>query len=336
MKPADEAAVKTKKIRKRIDPSLEEELMSAALDEFGPGNPYGVYAIGIGSKRRNGESLHYRTLTAFVERKLAAPENPVPAIHFESGGNEWTCVPDIIATGQRACVENGRAVHFNGLFPGASIALRDVFHRVGGVGALVSVAPNKGPTHLITAGHLFFPRSPGTPIYCALGAGQAVREVGGLTANLLDSTHAGNNPLDAALVALNELGRGFALETRPRNEIRRFAKNYHGQRAQAFRPTTGDYSQSTVMSTSPFAAHISADARPNSYIVRDVVHTSFPITISGDSGTILSTNLSSGLGDGVGICVGRHGQASLFEPFARMLPRFERILGRSLSIWSRR
>src|SRR5205085_1640635 len=119
-------------------------------------NRYGVYAFGIGARTRRGRRRE-RTLVVYIVRKLVTPKHRVPPISFRHGGRTVTITPDVVATGgaMRAC--DGTDSTYTGLHAGAAIAIGSGGTRAvtGGIACLIG--RGDGPTHLLTAGHLFPP-----------------------------------------------------------------------------------------------------------------------------------------------------------------------------------
>jgi hypothetical protein len=314
---------------------LWASVMRAALRVFGPDNPYGVYAFGIGPRVSGGQRKE-RSLVVYVERKLIAPEHPIPALVLRYRGRRSTIVPDVVATGGRARAAQAHGTTYSGLHAGAAIASPLGTGRmvIGGVACLLG--DGQGPRYLLTAGHLFARGAGPVPVRAAASGTAPSQIVGHLAVNFLDAQPPpGRHTLDVAAVKLEAAGAALArASTRgPKPVDVMPSDRTDGVGARAFLPTAHDYSAEVSVVRGPYHAFLAADARPGNYEVWDVLRTDRAITAPGDSGTILATADAPTLV--IGSCVGEDRQVSLFEPLGVAIARLRRMTNETLSIWRR-
>jgi hypothetical protein len=291
--------------------------MAAAEAMFPPDNPYGVLAFGFGRKIRSGRTSRTRCLNVYVLQKHVAPERPVPPVVVESAG--LTLRPDVIGVGVPPRPHDGDAIAppMTGLYPGAAILVRGRVSEFGGVACVLGDAG--GPTHVLTAGHLFPSGQPGVEVLGARRGGPRV-VVGNLVANLLDQPFPSMTfPIDAALVALTFDGVQIASASTegPRIADVLDGDAMRGIAVMAFLPTSHDFSHGTTTLDGPVTVHMSAAAR-GTYTVRQALGTHAAVTNDGDSGTIFF-NGHSDSALVAGLCVGEFGPMSVCEPFVRAL-----------------
>lgn len=312
---------------KRIHPDLWPAVMARAKELFPPNNPYGVFSFGIGDKLVEGVPRGYRTLVVHVRRKLQDPANPIPKIEIEVGGRKLLVTPDVIATGAEPRTHPGVGVMFSGLHSGAPIvAGAGTVAEAGGVGCLLTTG-GKRPTHLITAGHLFYPGSPQPPpVFAGVPGSTTPVECGRLLVNLLDETARAEFQIDAALVELSDtklIDQGPPPGAPSLTDVESVVQG-QSYSVQAYRPTANSPSRVVSAQLLPNVIHLPAAPRPGFLVLEDVLQTSMPITQRGDSGTILFT--ASAPRRAVGSCVGRLGTSALFEPVSRSLQLFQRSI----------
>lgn len=302
---------------RRLSAEKWPAVMAAAGELFGPDNPYDVVAFGIGPKRTGGRTLGYQTLVVYVERKEQQPSRPVPAVHFVHQGRSYRVQPDVRGVGRGPGPSYGSGLAFSGLHPGAAISVDGRFS--GGVACLLG--DGSGPSHLLTAGHIFPPGGAGTPVFAADSGTSADVHCGTLVRNLLDEAPlAGGYQLDVALVQLTSAGDGLVLAPGligPALAAISETVDTHNCQAQAFCPTTGDYSATVTTAWVPIVAQMVAADTGHRYTVGDVIQTDHAITAPGDSGTILFSLTAPPRA--LGLCVGGFQGFSLFEPLARAL-----------------
>jgi hypothetical protein len=212
------------------------------------------------------------------------------------------------------------ASHFSppllGLYAGAAIHVRGRVGQFGGVACLLG--DGHRATHFLTAGHLF-PTGQENVEVLAARRGAPPSVIGKLQVNLLDAPFAGQHPLDVALVALTPAGMRMAEQSRDGAKLRDFIGGdvLAGAEVNAFLPTAHDCSRATELLDGPLDAQMRSAAR-GVYFVQQVVGTRAVITNPGDSGTILYNGPLSAA-SAVGICVGKFGPMSIFEPLERAL-----------------
>jgi hypothetical protein len=292
-------------------------VMAAARRKFGPANPYGVCAFGIDRKVTLGRTLSARALNVYVVHKHPKPERVVPTLVLRGG--RLRVRPDVIGVGVQPRVHEASQIGppMLGLYPGAVIHAHGRISQFGGVASLLGVG--NGPSHLLTAGHLFPTNQRNVEVLAALRGG-APTVVGALVTNLLDAPFADvGHALDVALVALNADGIRIARQSQDGPQLKGFIGSDAdgGIDVSAFLSTAHDCSRATTTLDGPLDAHMQSPAR-GVYLVQQVVGTRAVITNPGDSGTILY-NGSLSAASAVGVCVGQFGAMSIFEPFDRAL-----------------
>ncbi len=327
---------KQQKVGVRLDPTQARAAVAAAAAAFPPGNPQGVVGVAAGRKRVRGRRTSVPALLAFVTRKLDDPGVPIEPVAFEHRGARRELMPDVIATGGPVAMVAGGQPSFDGLYAGSALRVQSTKAVVGAVTCLLG--PADGPTHLLTAGHLFAPGASNAEVKAARGRQQPEVVVGRLARNLLDDPGQGE-PLDAALVALTAEGRHMALTTGlverlPRLDAKPFESAYVASVwLKVFLPTTGDYvgglggdfSPSTFYASSPFGGE---------QTLRDVIVTDFARNVEGDSGTVLMTERGDPAPRAVGVAIAYAGAVSLHTPLDRALRRLAPSLGKRITIWS--
>ncbi|HEY3667051.1 MAG TPA: hypothetical protein VGL19_13655 [Polyangiaceae bacterium] len=306
------------------------QVMAAARRKFGPDNPYGVCAFGIDRKVTSGRMLSSRALNVYVVQKHAKPERPVPALVLRARG--LRVIPDVIGVGVEPRVHDASQLvpPMLGLYAGAAIHAQGRIPQFGGVAAVLGVG--NGPSHLLTAGHLFPTNQPNVEVMAA-PRGDAPTVVGVLTTNLLDPPFSDEgHPLDVALVALNADGIRIARQSQdgPRLKGVIASDAEGGISVTAFLSTAHDCSRATQTLDGPLDAHMQSPAR-GTYLVQQVVGTRAVLTNHGDSGTILY-NGSLAASSAVGVCVGQFGAMSIFEPFDRALSALRARTGLPLDL----
>jgi hypothetical protein len=221
-------------------------------------------------------------------------------------------------------------VAFSGVHPGAGIAV-DIgggVEELGGICALLAAdATATEPSHLLTCGHVFPPKSKHTEV--SAGFGGSVQPIGTLVVNLLEKT----DPLDIALVALNPLGRSWATAGGPGPKLADYfpAHLIFNRSCRTYKPTTGRYSSITSTEGATINAHITSRLWPGGFSVQGVIATTSAVSIPGDSGTVLSTSSPP---IAIGSCSASDGSHSLFEPIGRAIedvfePRYNLTLWRN-------
>jgi len=300
---------------RRLRKSDWAPLMDAARTHFPPGNKYGVLGFGIHRKTTAGRTSSEPALNAYVVHKHEQPKHPVPLIRVKKLG--LSVRPDVIGVGANPRSHAGFTPPFTGLYPGAAIRAQGRVVEFGGVACLLGDAT--GPTHLLTAGHLFASGQAQTPVFSGRRAAPPL-VVGTLAVNLLDQPFAFmTEPLDVALVALNPAGVRLAAASSdgPKLTGSVAADAAGGLEVTAFLPTAHDASRATATLAGPVEVQMDSSAR-GTYTVSGALGTEAVVTNSGDSGTILY-NGERGDALAVGICVGQFGAMSVFEPLARAL-----------------
>ena len=327
---------KSPKVNIRLQAQHARAVVEAAADAFAPGNPHGVVGAAVGPKRVRGRPTSELALIVFVPRKVDRPPAPVGPVTFMHRGARREVMPDVVATGHRAGSVARHQPAFNGLYAGCSIQARSTKVVAGAVACLLG--PSSGPTHLLTAGHLFAPGATNAKVEAAPGPQEPAVVVGRLVRSLLDDPGAGA-PLDAALVALTPAGRRLALAGGKSPRLPRLAPASFDTRHVAtawlrvFLPSTGDY-----------VARLEGDFRLNFYhadspfggtqTLHNVIETGFVRNVDGDSGTILMTDDDGAVSRAVGIVVGHAGASSLHIPVDVALSQLAPELGGDLAIWS--
>jgi hypothetical protein len=324
----------------RLHPDHHRAAVAAATAIFPPGNRFGVFGFTIQRKRVRGRTHAYSTLTVFVERKYDQPTHPIEPIPFRSRRVTYSVLPDVVATGSVAAAGQGFAPVFTGLHPGASIRV-DVGHRcAGGVACLLG--STAGPTHLLTAGHLFPPGTAPFPVTAAPAPGAPEVVVGRLAHNFLDTPPAGH-PMDVALIALTPQGVQMAIQSalHPRYPVLRplsfDSRMVDWARLKVFLPKTNDYQAAPDAKQGPNVFHLVTHCRPP-HSITNVIVTAFANNTDGNSGTILMTDEDESqgrvVGSAVGIAVGYTPGFSLHEPVDRALRAVRSATGKNLEIWS--
>jgi hypothetical protein len=321
---------------RRLRPEQFAAAVKAAANAFPPDNPHGVFGMAIRRKRVRGRELSYSTLCLFVPRKQDDPRARIEPIVFRHRGAAIAVIPDVVATGRPAGATRGHLPTFTGLHPGAAIRV-DTGHRCAG-GAACLLTDERGPTHLLTAGHIF-PTTPGRFAVRAAGRpGGAEIEIGRLSLNLLDRS---DDSMDVALVQLNPHGVRMAIDSSSLARVPLLRSNPFGTsfldaaRLKVFLPTTGDYHSIRSGAMTPSLFRLSTDCRPP-HSVADVIVTDFANNTDGNSGTILMTDEDrrERACSAVGVAVGFAAAMSLHEPVDRALKRIKAVSGHSFKIWS--
>jgi hypothetical protein len=321
---------------RRLRPEQFGPAVKAATSAFPPGNAHGVFGVAIRRRRVRGRELPYWTLGLFVARKQDDPRARIEPIGFRHRGAAYAVIPDVVATGQPAGATRGHLPVFTGLHPGASIRV-DAGHRCAG-GAACLLTADGGPTHLLTAGHIFPPARGRFAVSAAGRPGGVEISIGRLWLNLLDGAE---RPMDVAVVELNPHGVRMALDSAARPRTPRLRANPFGSdfvdlaRLKVFLPTTGDYHALRSAAIGPSSFHLSSDCRPPHAVV-DVIVTDFANNTGGNSGTILMTDEREDdrASAAVGVAVGFAGAASLHEPIDRALRLIRAASGQAFKIWT--
>ncbi len=326
--------------RKRLpgDPELQEAVLAGARELYAPGNDFGVYGFGIGSKLARGRKIGYKSLRVFVPQKTKDPATEIKPVHVVWKGKDLFFLPDIVAKGYPYVNNALRPIKFSGLHPGAPIV---VDYQYGGGVACILTKDDSRPTHLLTSGHLFqAPGNDGKLPEVEVAAEWEVSNdpfpIGYLEANLLDSYP--SNPghsIDAALVCLNNDGVDMAKEPFEGPTLREplssdAAKNTS---AQVYLPTTNDYSGRVRIEEAFIEKAVFYSDVRDEFIVEKVLQTETSVTVQGDSGTILFQEKPDGNDEygGIGICVG--GRIGVFEPLDRALEALNRQLPYNVTLW---
>ncbi len=315
-----------------IPRSLWNKVMSKSEALFPPENQYGVFGFGIGRKvikglRKQGQLA----LNVYVKRKSETPRHPIPPIECLFQKKPYLIIPDVIATGQKPRTNWSSSQIFNGLHAGAVIACNSPPQReFGGVACVLT--EGNGPSHIITAGHLFPENAEGSSVYAGWPDSKTAIECGVLIFNLLDSNHAGDSDVDAALVELNDAGQELAQESVGGPDLRNLVELNIGETktAQAFLPYSNDFSVEVEIEYFPNLTYFSADVRNKYYKVVNALRTVTAITDPGASGTILATSKSPA--SGLGSCIGEFQYHSFFEPFSRSIIYFRKTHSK-LKLW---
>lgn len=290
-------------------------VMDAARTQFAPGNGYGVLGFGIDRKTTAGVRTREPALNAYVVHKHERPEHPVPLVRVARLG--LSVRPDVIGVGASPRLHAGFTPPFTGLYPGAAIRAQGRVVEFGGVACLLG--DDTGPTHLLTAGHLFPSGQARVAVFAGRRAGLPL-VVGALAVNLLDQPFAFMSaPLDVALVALNPAGKRLAAASDDGPKLTgSVPADAAGElEVTAFLPTAHDCSRTTTTLAGPLDVQMESAAR-GSYTVSGALGTAAVVTNAGDSGTILY-NGERDDALAVGVCVGQFGAMSVFEPLARAL-----------------
>lgn len=319
------------KTLRRVAAALAPRVVAAGESLLEPGGGYGVVAVGVDAKWRDGRSLGYSTLVAYVERKHPLPARPIPAVEVELSGVPYRIEPDVVAVGTPR-IQSGGEPLWTGLHAGGCIEVR---YGGGGTerGAVAVIAGGTRPTHAVTAGHLFAPHLVGMPVYASPSPHVAPFVIGRLSANLLD---AAEGAIDAAAVELLPAGVQLARATQRGPQLAAVLPTSiaGGRRAQAFLATRHAYSAPLVnVRRTSYTAVLWAPRRSTYIRLRDPVRSEHAITIAGDSGTILMTCESSRRG--IGLCSGSYDGESLFEPLELALTRLSARLSTPLRLWKR-
>lgn len=243
--------------------------------------------------------------------------------------------------GAFARARSGGRVAYSGLHANSTIRA-DQFR--GAVSVLLSAPGALEPTYLVTAGHLFRPRSDGRrgKVFAASGEQHPEIFVGSLLLNLLDTPQAapgdevpGEWPRDAALVKLTRLGRQLARWTA------------HRGRPPGIRQAIVDSlsAELPVCTMSRSSRRTGISAVPERHIgvisitdrLRGRVSIVHPILtpdmgVRGDSGGLLHSVEEPRTA--VGSYVGRSGNQSVFESMGGLLRAFENQQRTELTIWT--
>jgi hypothetical protein len=314
-----------------IPKRMWKSVMTAAQKTFPPGNDYGVFGFGIGFQIVKGTRKEGRTLNAYIERKVKNPKHPIPEIVCTFNGKSYVIRPDVIATGRKPRTSASPIQTFSGLCPGSVIGCNDAPYReFGGVACILTIG--YGPSHLITAGHLFPKNAVGNPVYAGHTDTNEPISCGELSVNLLDSIDENGTSIDAALVELNNAGRALAKDSNSGPNLYGFAKLTMGStdNARAFLPNSNDYSNEVEIEYFPNVVYFSSDVRTGYYQVQNALRTSVAITNPGASGTILIT--ANPPFKGLGSCIGEFQYHSFFEPFSRSYNVFRQTYP-NLKLW---
>jgi hypothetical protein len=303
-------------------------VMTAAATTFPPGNPYGVLGFGFGRRTRSGRTSQTRCLNAYVLHKHAEPEHPVPAIAVDAIG--LVVKPNVVGVGSFPKAHDAGPINppMTGLYPGAAILAQGRVPQFGGVACVLGDA--SGPTHLLTAGHLFPTGQVNVEVLGAMRGGPRV-VIGRLAVDLLDQPFSAMAfPMDAALVALTPQGVQIVQRSSegPRLADVLDTDAMSAIAVTAFLATAHDFSHPTTTLDGPVTIELSSKAR-DTYTVSQGIGTHAAITNEGDSGTILFNGRSeSALA--VGICVGELGSMAVCEPVVRALAVLRQGTGLSL------
>lgn len=337
MKRLGERGLGIARLTRTVPRGAERIVIRRARELLPPGNPFGIFAFGIGRKRVRGLPRPARALIVYVLRKEASPRNAVPPVRFRFHGQRYELLPDVVATGRPARAHEGSSVLFTGLHPGAQIIVELGTAR--SHGAVTCLLTSDGsPKYLVTAGHAFPPSAEGTTVVAGSYETQEPVHIGELRLNLLDGPMPGlPNGLDAALVELSQEGADLALSTAADPRMPRFSRavpllKAQGVLTQAYLSVAHEYSRPVTAKHSLFTGYMDSEVRPGPYRVDDVLQTDIEITQPGDSGTalFLQTEPTAAVGGCVG---GLPGVSSLFEPAARTLRILRRELGEPLQFW---
>jgi hypothetical protein len=232
---------------------------------------------------------------------------------------------------------------YTGLHPGAVInAYYNGPRLPGGVACILSAG--SGPSHLLTAGHLF-PKFRDSsinrkhiPVLCAYSADQPEKTIGYPIWNYLIPTWAYSAPVDVSLIELT--GEGIAMVENSRNWTGWPSLQYAGDTRQlsnhsavAFLPTAHRWSHEGSATRVADSYDIDARNFPIGmiYTVSNVIAVNPCLTNPADSGTLLSSgfDVTVGLGSCVGIC----GGFSLFEPMDRSIALVSKHINHQLIVW---
>jgi hypothetical protein len=297
-------------------------VLAAARSQFTERNPHGVYAFGIGPHIRRGRARRQVTLNVYVKRKLDEPRAPVPELSVQVGKRTFTVKPNVVATGKRPRAAMAAPGAFTGLHPGAAISTQGALAGRGAVACLLSAG--SGPSHALTAGHLFAPGAQGAAVFAARSTTSPVVQVGAVIANFLDTDN-----VDAAVVRLNRAGIAMVTDGGPSLADFLAESSIFAKAATAFLASTNDFSRETTTSVGPMDALLTAPTR-GTFWVRGAVGTDGEVTNLGDSGTILCSGASNQFA--VGTCSGIFGAHSVFEPFERVLTLVQQNIDSNLSL----
>lgn len=326
------------KLRKliRLSPELFVPAMKAAVEAYPPHNSYGVLGLSIQPKRVLGRARSTWTLAAFIRRKELEPSNPVRAVRFEHNGQLFEVKPDVVAMGRETVAASGHEANYSGLHAGAAIRIGTGSACVGGVACLLG--KGAGPTHLLTAGHLFPVGATNAAVLAAIAPGAAPQVVGRLELNLLERSSAA---ADIALVKLTTEGRQLAQSSGTASTLPRLlpdpfdAGSIGGVGLRVWLPLRGEFEGdlSGVFQLNSFT--VSSGCRA-AHRVENVILTGFAQNTEGNSGTVLMSDDHSGtcLGQAVGVAIGFAGSQSLHEPIDRALGNIAQDTGDQFEIWS--
>jgi hypothetical protein len=303
------------KPKRRLCKSDWAQVLAAARSHFPPDNRYGVLGFGIDRRTTAGRRTSEPALNAYVVHKHERPKHPVPLVRVKELG--LSVRPDVIGVGANPRSHAGFTPPFTGLYPGAAIRAQGRVVEFGGVACVLG--DDSGPTHLLTAGHLFASGQTQVPVFSGRRAAPPLI-VGTLRVNLLDQPFGFmREPLDIALIALNPAGVRLAAASSDGPKLTGSvpAEAAGGLEVAAFLPTAHDASRATTTLAGPVEVQMESSAR-GTYTVSGALGTEAVVTNAGDSGTILY-NGERGDALAVGVCVGQFGAMSVFEPLARAL-----------------
>jgi hypothetical protein len=204
---------------------------------------------------------------------------------------------------------------------------------IGGIACVLGDAT--GPTHIVTAGHLFFPAGVGTAVYAGL-PGQPWLVIGKLARNLLDEPRA----VDGALIELTPLGRRIALQTRElmlEGKLKLPAPAgardvLPNERVYGFPSTRGEWTAPTdVEPLDPSMFHLFAPRR-GTFTVQSGLRTVHALTNRGDSGSglLVEQDQETLL---VGLCSGGDGSGSCFTSATQVVSELVATMGAGLFLW---
>ena len=307
-----------------IPRALWPAVMATARAAFSVRNKFGIYAFGIGPRIRRGRPGLAHALNVYVKRKVSDPQLAVPQLTVIAGKRKWNLNPNVIATGKRPRAAMGAGVDYSGLHPGAAITIGGSTPGRGAIACILTVGD--GPSHALTAGHLFPPDNIGAAVYAAADSGSTARQVGQLVANFLD-----DSDIDLALLKLTSAGASMVGDGGPQLSDYLPERSVWGKSTRAFLATTNDYSRQASTNGGPTDALLSAPTRGN-YWVHSVVGTDGEVTNAGDSGTVLCTGNSNQYA--VGTCCGSFGAHSVFEPFGRAMELVQDKIDSNLSLFT--
>ena len=304
-----------------------ETAVQAGQRAFPPGNPYGVHAIGVATRRVNGLTTKDPVVRVKVAARGDQSSAPIPHIRFSFRGRNYQMRPDVVGCSAPARAHLGRTVPYTGLHEGGMISsVLSTGETVSSAVGFMLCADN-GDLFVLTCGHGLDP-GVGWPVFAA-GPGESAAEIGWVAANLLDDTE---DPIDVAAIALGDYGVDLLMNTEPTLAPAQPTTGHHNgqERALAYLPGARDLSFEVTARLGWNVVYLWCEERESYLVLNNCYQVDGLHTSAGDSGTPLVSSTTAQRA--LGLCAGGDSQTTWFEPLGRCLPLLEERLGRSLGL----